>query len=389
MLLIVASTVIFIYGMLASMLGTIVPSLATRLALSNAEVGYLALAQGLGLAVTSVGAGALMDRSGKKVGIVIGLCASIIGLLTLAHSQNLLFSVIAMAVLGCGGSLVIVGSNAIANDVSDARKATALNVLNVFVGLGGLATPFVAGNLLGADSTRIVYAGAAISIFALVLTLLTKMRGPEPRTESTEDSSVFGDRTLYVLSLITFLYTACEFAIWNWLPKYLIAGGMASTTALNILSLGFACGILVGRLVAARVLVKASPLATTIVAALLMGMSSFAMLHASGTVAIASLVFLLGLCMAPVFPTTIAIVGRRFKQRAATAIGFTITCGFSGLVVSSPIIGWISGPDPRGIHRGLMIIPLLSVVLALTLLAVRSTLSARPTEGMEIVEAGI
>jgi len=370
MILFVASTVIFIYGMLASMLGTIVPGLAARISLTNTQIGYLALAQGVGLALTSVCAGALMDRWGKKPGIIIGLCASIVGLILLANVSSLTLAVVSMFTLGVGGSLVIVGSNTLANEVSDDRKATALNILNVFVGLGGLATPFVAGNLLGGDARKVAYCGIGISIFALILAVAVKMRPAAP-SGNVRDASVFGDYALYLLSLVTFLYTACEFAIWNWLPKYLIAVGMPTTTALNILSLGFACGMLIGRLIAARVLIKASPLPTTMAAAVLMGVCSFAMLHVTATAVVSAIVFASGLSMAPIFPTVIAIVGLRFKRKAATAIGFAITCGFSGLVVSSPVIGWISGTDPRGIQRGLMIIPVSALIIIGVLLALR------------------
>jgi fucose permease len=54
--------VIFVYGMLSSLLGTIIPELAAALHLTNSQIGYVALAQGLGLAATSVVAGALMDK---------------------------------------------------------------------------------------------------------------------------------------------------------------------------------------------------------------------------------------------------------------------------------------------------------------------------------------
>jgi hypothetical protein len=47
----------------------------------------------------------------------------------------------------------------------------------------------------------------------------------------------------------------------------------------------------------------------------------------------------------------------------ATAIGFTITCGFTGLVVSSPVIGWLSGPDPKGLGVGLLIVPVCSLAM--------------------------
>lgn len=375
MLLFVASVVIFIYGMLASLLGTIVPGLAAQLSLTNAQIGYLALAQGIGLAATSVGAGALMDRTGKKTGIVVGLCVTIVGLFTLAHPATYITALIAMVIVGCGGSLVIVGANAVAADVADEKKGTSLNILNLFVGLGGLVTPFLAGNLFGADTGRISYFGIGICCLALVLAASTRMRTTAVAHSSARDSAVFRDSILYVLSTITFLYTACEFAMWNWLPKYLIGTGMPKSTALNVLSLGFACGMLVGRLAAARVLFKAAPLAVTLISALLMGTSSLIMLNLRGTLAVAIMVFVVGLSMAPVFPTTIALVSRHFKQRSATAIGFAITCGFSGLVVSSPIIGWISGSTSGGVHRGLMLIPVLSYSMGVVLLLFRANIN--------------
>ena len=77
--------------------------------------------------------------------------------------------------------------------------------------------------------------------------------------------------------------------------------------------------------------------------------------------------------MAPVFPTTLAVLANIFQQGTATAIGFTITCGFTGLTVSSPIIGWLSGPDPKGLGAGLMVLPIFSVVIVgITVLLLRS-----------------
>jgi fucose permease len=364
--------------MLASLLGTIVPSLGATLSLTNAEIGYLALSQGLGLAATSVIAGALMDRKGKKLGIVIGLVASLIGLGILSHPVNLQLSIIAMAILGCGGSLVIVGSNAIANDVPDARRAVALNFLNIFVGLGGFATPFIAGNLLGSDAVKSVYCGIAICSLALVVTVVTPIpyKASEAHAGSAVEKKIFTFGILYVLAAITLLYTACEFGMWNWFPKFLISRGMPGTTALNILSFGFASGLLVGRVVATKLLTKLSPYHVTLACCVLMGVLTFSVLKAPSLGGGAPLVFLVGFVMAPIFPTTIAMVGQLFKQQAGTAIGFAITCGFSGLVVSSPVIGWLSGPEPAGLARGLLLLPAMSAVVVVILIVFRDRLIA-------------
>jgi len=77
--------------------------------------------------------------------------------------------------------------------------------------------------------------------------------------------------------------------------------------------------------------------------------------------------------MAPVFPTTLAVLANIFQQGTATAIGFTITCGFTGLTVSSAIIGWLSGRDPGGLRTALMVLPIFSlVIVGIALLLLRS-----------------
>src|SRR6185437_7727428 len=326
MLIFVACLVIFVYGMLSSLLGTIIPGLADELLLTNAAIGYIALAQGAGLAGSSVFAGALIDRIGTKLGVIAGLCATLAGLLLLVESANLLSITLAMFVLGCGGSIVIVAANAIASGVGDKRRASALNFLNVFSGLGGVATPFIAGNLLGASPSKTAMAGFAATLFVLLFVLPTPMSKAQQLSGggSRAMGGPFTSPSLYLLSTVTLLYTACEFGIWNWLPKYLIASGMPRSNALTILSLGFACGLLSGRILAAPILFRFSPLTITVVSSMAMVVTTYWVVHPMSRGTTAVLVFVTGLSMAPVFPTTVAIIGRLFKTQAATAIGFAI-----------------------------------------------------------------
>jgi fucose permease len=387
MLIFVSCLVIFVYGMLSSLLGTIIPGLGDSLHLTNAEIGYIGLAQGFGLAGMSVIAGAIMDRKGKKIGVTAGLCATIAGLLLLSHATNLVSVAAAMLILGCGGSIVIVGANAITSDVGDTRRAAALNFLNVFSGLGGLATPFIAGNFLGADPGRIAVFGIVATVVVLVVVLLTPMGKQQQSSEvkSGEGAWIFRSSALYLLSAVTLLYTACEFGIWNWLPKFLMASGMPSAIALNILSLGFACGLLCGRVAATTLLWRASPLTVTTVCSILMIATTYMVLHPMSQWMTGVTVFLTGVAMAPVFPTTIAIVGKLFKKQSATAIGFTVTCGFSGLMMSSPVIGWLSGPNPMGVRRGLLLLPVLSLAISLILIFSRKLLRREEEKGSTMI----
>jgi fucose permease len=378
MLIFAASLAIFVYGMVASMLGTINPGLASQFNLDNVQTSYIALAQGIGLVLASVSVGPLLDRRGKKVGLLLGLGLVAAGLFILANASGYGAMLLSMFILGVGGGITLTAANALGSDVSESKRAIVLNLLNVFVGLGGLATPFVAGNLLSGNAVRVAYAAAILTSVTFLIQVFTKVPAPKPAAGQGEGSAgVFTQPLLYVLALSVLLYTACEFAIWNWLPKFLIAQGIPEVRALNILSLGFALGLLIGRVAVTPILIKIPPLTVTLGSAILMAVTTYAMLHTKDATTAGMVVFCAGLAMAPVFPTTIALVANLFKHGAATAIGFTITCGFTGLVISSPIIGWLSGTDPRGLGTGLMILPVCSVLMAGLYLVLRVRLAHR------------
>ncbi len=58
-----------------------------------------------------------------------------------------------------------------------------------------------------------------------------------------------------------------------------------------------------------------------------------------------------------------------------TAIGFAITCGWSGLAVSSRVIGVIAGGDPLRLRKALMVIPISAVFMVVLSLLLRATLN--------------
>jgi fucose permease len=173
---------------------------------------------------------------------------------------------------------------------------------------------------------------------------------------------------MLALAAMLFLYVACEVGVWNWLVRHLIAQGVTEAKALTILSLGFALGLLLGRVAVSQVLRGISPEAVLVGAGVLMAVTTFVMLQSKSDAVAWVTVFLAGIAMAPVFPTTLAVVNTRFPQTAATATGIATTAGWLGLVVSSPIIGGIAGDDPRRLKKALLVLPAFSVVMALVAL---------------------
>jgi fucose permease len=280
-------------------------------------------------------------------------------------------------VLGFGGGMIVTAGNALANDIDPSRRASVLNIINLFFGLGGMLTPLIAANLLNDDRVNILYFAAGLAAVTLVIEIITKMPKPvgEVSFKPSEARLVLGRTELYLLALMLFFYVACEVGVWNWLKQYLLTQGLDAKTAGNILSLGFALGLLIGRAVVSPILLRVSSINVIMFSAVAMAASTFAMLHTgNGSTGAGIAVFCAGLAMAPVFPTTLALTADAFPKMTATAMGIVITCGWIGLAVSSPIIGYVAGADNSHLGSALLIIPGFSVAMIVVNLLLRPML---------------
>jgi fucose permease len=376
MLILAAILAIFVYGMIAAMLGTILPGLSERFQLTPRQNGTIAFGQALGLMIASVGVGPLIDNEGKKLGLVLGLALIAVALGSLPRSRGFGSIVALLFVLGLGGGIVVTGANALVSDVAETHRGTALNLVNLFFGLGGMATPFISANLLKRDTVKLCYAAGGFAVIALLVQLAAPIPGPTGVQSFvlSDAGAVLGRPILFLLGLFLFLYVSCEVGIWNWLVQHLIAQGIPEARALNVLSLGFALGILLGRVAVAPILISVRPETVTLAAAAAMALTTWLALRARGVTGAWILVFLAGVAMAPVFPTTLAIVGDAFPRMTGTAIGFAITCGWAGLAVSSRIIGAIAGGDTKRLKKALLVIPAFSVVMIGLNLAIQALL---------------
>jgi len=375
-LIFAAVIAIFIYGMIAAMLGTILPDLSDRFRLSPSQNGTIASAQALGLIIASVGVGPLLDNEGKKLGLILGLAFICIALFALPRSPGFRSILFLIFLLGVGGGIVVTAANALVSDVGQAHRGTALNLVNLFFGLGGLTTPFIAANLFGRNWVRLCYTIASLTVVTLIVQILTKMPAPTGAEGFVlaDAAPVLARPLLLLIGLFLFLYIGCEVGVWNWLPRHLIAQGIPESRALNILSLGFALGLLIGRVGISAILIRVPAVTVTLVASVAMAFTTFLMLRTNRPAAAFVLVFSSGLSMAPVFPTTLAIVADAFPRMTSTAMGFVITCGWIGLAVSSRIIGIIAGGEPRRLQKALLVIPASAVLMVGLDLAIQSAL---------------
>jgi len=378
MLILAVILAIFVYGMVAATLGTILPNLSDRFGLTPSQNGSIAFAQALGLILASLAVGPLLDAEGKKVGLVLGLSLVLIALATLPRSTGYKTLILLMFVMGMGGGIVITGANALASDVSGGHRGSVLNLVNLFFGLGGFVTPFLAANLFGKNWVRLCYSIAGFTAVTLAFEIATSMPAPVGAHSSSfaDAGHLLQQPVLWLLGSFLFLYITCEVGVWNWLPQHLIAQGIPKSRALNVLSVGFALGLLFGRVLVSPVLIHVPATAVLLFASAAMAVTTYFMLHTRKPGVALALVAMAGVSMAPVFPTTLAVAGDLFPAATGTAIGFAVTCGWIGLAVSSRMIGGIAGGDTLRLHKALLVIPasaVLMVLVSLVMIALHTT----------------
>jgi fucose permease len=365
-LIFAATLAIFVYGLIAPILGVLLPGYA----LTSAQEGNLAMAQAIGLVIASLSAGPIIDRRGNKSILIFGLALIVISVAEAPRTGSYAELLIIYFVLGIGGGIVVTGANSLVGAVEPGRRGSALNFLNLFFGLGGIITTWAASYVLG--RMALCEAIAALALATLIVNWSTRMPSPtgESRFRLNEVPVLLSRPALILLSFFLFLYVACEVGVWNWLKKYLMTMNFSAQTAGGVVSYGFAFGILVGRVVVLPILTKVPALTVTLAASILMAITTFAMLHLHSNAAITAAVFCAGVSMAPVFPTTLAVVGDTFERGAGTAMGIVITCGWLGLAVSSPIIGVMAASST--LRRALLLIPFFSLVMVLVNLLLKS-----------------
>ncbi len=366
MLILSAILAIFVYGLIAPILGALLPTYA----LTAGQQGTLASLQALGLVVASLSAGPIIDIRGNKLALLVGLALIVLSLAAAPNAGGYGGLLFVYFILGAGGGIVVTGSNALAGAVDPTKRSSVLNFLNLFFGLGSIITTYIASEHI--DAAVVCYLISALAAVALVVNVLTAMPRPTGKASFNvnEVPRLLASPSLILLSLFLFLYVACEVGVWNWLKIYLVnTVHLDDTTAGHVVSYGFALGILLGRVVVSRILIKVPALTVTMVVSVLMAITTYAMLHLQSTAAITAAVFCAGLSMAPVFPTTLAMAQDAFPRGTATAMGIVITFGWIGLAVSSKIIGALA--EGGTYRRALLLIPIFSVLMLIVNLILR------------------
>lgn len=330
----------FFMGALAAAYGPLLEHLTRRYGVDLAMAGSAVSAHFAGAVLGVVVSMRAMERISGRFYVAVALGCLGLGCAGVALASSWPTFLGAVVVIGVGFGALDIGLNQLVAHSRGPRRSALLNVLNGAYGVGAVASPILVSRL-GQAGLAPLYAGGAL----LAVCLVPGVVGISGRLPVTRLKAAGGPRLLVGLFVVAFvLYVGMENGVGGWMTSHLEWSGLGAVPAATLTSgfwLAMALGRLLIPLLPARVPEPAIVLSGSATAALAL---LAALIGAGAPYAY----LLVGLAIAPIFPTGIVWLARLLPgdSRAtswlfpASMLGGALVPGATGLVVAEFGIRW-------------------------------------------------
>jgi MFS transporter, FHS family, glucose/mannose:H+ symporter len=351
---------IFMVGVVVISLGPLLDPMTKDLKIPLAQAGLISVAFAVGMLVGVSALNILFARVPVKwalIGATWLQAAALVATATLARGLASMFVTYFFVGLGC----VILNSLPsmwVGSHVKVDTHRTMVIVL-LFFAIGMTVAPIFIGIALGLGVTwRWVYVVEAILSALLALFLMWRPVADIPGRKNLTWGRLrevvgFGPRLFWAVVVASFLYIGAEFIVNVWLPKFEIDVFKVNKTMASIVVAMFWLGLIVGRLVVAR-LTRRFP-ASRILAVGMAVMGVFALGIALSNSVPLSMVFafIAGLGAAAGFPLIMGFSGKFPAWHAGVVVSAVVFAGGVGRIVFPYLIGPIAHSAGFRIAMGL------------------------------------
>jgi FHS family glucose/mannose:H+ symporter-like MFS transporter len=352
-----------VFGIVLAILGTVfgLPAMRERLQISLVQQGTLFLLLYLGIFVASLLVGPLIDHLGPKANLLTSSLIVALAMIFFAGAHSFAAASGAAILLGFGGGGLNTCTNALVSDLYVERRGPMLNLLGIFFGVGAISIPLMAVSIEGRFTIPQLFIFCAV--LAGVCALWYALSSFPPAKANQEFSwpellEVAKYDGVLLLAFILFLESGDEACIAGWTSTYANNAGYAPRVATLVLA-GYWAALMLSRILASRVLQGIKKSQLVVAAGVLSLAGCVVLLSARSLVALFAGIALIGLSYAPIFPTTLAIAGDRYSQRAGTVFGLM----FSIALIGGMMFPWAVGQISQQVSvRAGMIVPAVGAI---------------------------
>jgi FHS family glucose/mannose:H+ symporter-like MFS transporter len=244
-------------GVVTTLLGPMLPLLMARWSMTDERAGLFFTFQFFGNLAGIATLGPLLTRRGYGQTFVLGFISIGMGIAGL-NSGNEFACLVSTAVFGYGLGLILSGVNLWVAEVADARRTSALSILNVAWGLGAISCPALV--LVAHQAYRLpilLFGIAGLSVVAaFAIALMNIEPGAHGRDAIREPVSALraGKRFTFALGGLFFLYIGTEGCVGGWTASLAKRMGTSDGNLWELAPMFFWAGLLAGRAVAPVIL---------------------------------------------------------------------------------------------------------------------------------------
>jgi fucose permease len=349
-------------GIVMTFLGPMLPLLSVRWGINDALAGRLFLVQFVSSMLGMFCSAPTVQRYGYRTTFIIGLILMATGM-TVLGGASYWIGVVAVGILGAGHGITTPAGNLRTAEVNPQRSASALNVINAVWGIGAMSPSFLMDIARKLHHPAWFLYGTAIALVLLLLAFAVFPFVPDSNVPAIQSGVRRVGKwpnasMLMIVAAVFFLYVGAETAFGQWVATYAhrLEPGRTLWTVMPSFFYG---ALLAGRMLAPFALRFAPETTVAATGLTLAFFGGLAVLGARGLSWIMVGSLLAGFGLASIFPISVSLFPRWFRDSARRASGPVFASGNMGGAVLPWLVGVIS--THSGSLRLGFFIPLIAV----------------------------
>jgi MFS transporter, FHS family, Na+ dependent glucose transporter 1 len=327
-------------GISMSSLGPTIPGLAENTRASISAISILFASRSLGSLVSSVWGGQLYDRlRGHGVLAIMILTMALTTALTPFIPQLWLLAVL-LFITGVGQGVLNIGGNVLLVWLHGRQVGPYMNALHFFFGVGTFIAPVIVAQFITLQG-GLVWTYLLLAVIILPTALVAFLPSPATPHAVRQSAGTRNDPIVIILIATVFgCYSGGAVAFGGWIFTYVTELNLTDATSAAYLTSLFWGSLTVGRLIGIPIAARVRPKTILWFDFSLAFISLLVMLALPRSItAIAVCSAALGLALASIYPTTMALSGE------IMALSGKITGYFSlGNSAGTMLIPWVIGP---------------------------------------------
>ncbi|MBO5268401.1 MAG: MFS transporter [Muribaculaceae bacterium] len=368
------TTVVFIaacigmcfFGISMITLGSVLPWLSGRFALTSGETTGLVTSLPIGIMAGSLVFGPIVDRFGHKLLLIISCVLVLLGVLGVAYAGTVALLSPAVFFIGLGGGVLNGETNALVTEIYDGnRRNSRLSLLGVFYGLGALTIPVMLRRLEESFSVEAILGGISV-VMAAGIIYCVAVRFPAPKQPQgfplKEVGRIITNPLLLILSAVLFFQSGVEGVTNNWTTSFLGAAGQSEATALQALT-WMLIGLTAARLVQTWLFSRVNSVSVLVVSLIATAAGFCLLAFTASPVMIYVAMTIIGAGLASTFPVILGILGSRFASLSGTAFSIALVIALCGQTTLNYTTGLISGAGAIASFPWLMVASVAAMLL--------------------------